>query len=233
MMGQIAENAADIGIFTMVVEKKPPEAICNCIAPGFYNKEALLTAVYPGMLFDYSANRSGVIPSLCNKIIRKELLRKAMASIPDSLDYGEDAISGYLCLLNASSAYICNQPFYHYRDNLTSISHADAAVMKKRILALDREMRHQFSGYGIDMMHQVDGHIMRHTVEWVRGELIYPRERSFSDRCRSARAFCRQPQIAAALEKAYPRICNKKQKIKVLLIKYRVFSLLYVLFGKM
>lgn len=232
MMSHIEKDRADIGIFTMVAEKKQPDVICNCIAPGFYAKEALLTAVYPRMLFDYSANRSGIIATLCIKIVRKEILLKAIAAVPDSLDYGEDAVSGYLCLLNASSAYICNQPFYHYRDNPTSISHADSSVMKKRILALDREMRHSLSGYGTDIMHQVDGHITRHTVEWVRSELIYPRERSFSDRCRSARAFCRQPQIASALEKAYPQICDKKEKIKVLLIKYRIFRLLHFLFRK-
>ena len=104
--------------------------------------------------------------------------------------------------------------------------------MKKRILALDREMRHQFFGYGTDMMSQVDGHIARHTVEMVRSELIYPRERSFSNRCCSVRKFCEQPQITSALEKAYPKISDKKEKIKVLLIKYRMFGLLYVLFRK-
>ena len=232
MMSHIEKNCADIGIFTIVAEKNQPEVICSCIAPGFYEKEALLTSVYPRMLFDYSVNRSGIIATLCIKIIRQEILLKAIAAVPDSLDYGEDAVSGYLCLLNASSVYICNQPFYHYRDNPTSVSHANASVMKKRILALDRELRYYLSGYGTDMMGQIDGHITRHTVEWVRSELLYPGERSFSDCCRSVRAFCKQPQIASALENAYPQICDKKQKIKVLLIKYRMFRLLHFLFRK-
>ena len=232
MMCHIEKKHVDIGIFAMVIEKKQPKVISNRVEPGFYSKEMLLTAVYPHMLFDYSANCSGIIASLCNKIVRKDILLNAISAIPDSLDYGEDAISGYLCVLNASAAYICNQTFYHYRDNPSSISHAVSSIMKQRILALDQEMRYQFSGYGTDLSSQINGHIARHTVELVRSELLYRVEKSFSERCRMVRDFCEQPQITSALEKAYPEICNRKEKIKVLLIKCRLFRLLYVLFRK-
>ena len=232
MMLQIEKYNADIGMFAIVEEKEQPAVNGSCIGVGFFSKEMLTKAVYPRMLFDYSSNCSGIIASLCNKIIRREILLNAIAGIPDSLDYGEDAITGYLCVLNAASAYMCNHAFYHYRDNPSSVSHADSSVMKKRILALDREMRCQFSGCGIDMSRQINGHITRHTVELVRSELIYPIERPFSVRCRAVRDFCDEPQIAAALKNAFPHICNRKEKMKVLLIKYRMFGLLYILFRK-
>ena len=232
MMLHIEKYRVDIGMFAMTLEKKQPEVISNCVESGFFSKEKLLTEVYPHMLFDYSSNCSGIIMSLCNKIIRRELLMNAIAVIPDSLGYGEDAISGYLCALNASSAYICNDSLYHYRDNPDSISHADSLIMAERILRLDWEMRHLLSGYSTDFSSQIDGHITRHTVELVRGELIYPVEKSFSNRCRAVRDFCEQPQIGSALEKAYPHICNRKEKIKVFLIKHRMFGLLYILFRK-
>ena len=232
MMSHIEKHQADIGIFAMTVEKKQPVVISNRIAPGIFSKEMLLTAVYPYMLFDYSQNCSGLIMSLCNKIIRRELLLNAITIIPDSLTYGEDAISGFLCMLNASSAYICNNPFYHYRDNPASISHASYMVMTERILRLDREMRHLLSAYGTDLSSQIDGHITRHTVELVRSELIYSVEKPFSERCRMARNFCEQPQIISALEKACSKVHDRKEKIKVLLIKYRMFRLLYALFRK-
>ena len=232
MMSHIEKCRADIGIFAMTLERKQPEVISNRIAPGFFSKEMLLNAVYPYMLFDYSQNCSGLIMSLCNKIIRRELLLNAITVIPDSLTYGEDAIAGYLSILNASSVYICNQPFYHYRDNPVSISHADPAIMKKRVLDLDREMRCYLSGGDIDLSSQINGHITRHTVELVRNDLIYPVERPFVERCRMARNFCEQPQIVSALKKAWPEIRDRKEKIKVLLIKYRMFRLLYMLLRK-
>lgn len=232
MMAHIEKYQADIGIFSMTIEKKQQTVISNYIEPGFFSKEMLRTSVYPHMLFDYSQNCCGIISSLCNKIVRKDILLNAITVIPDSLVYGEDAIAGYLCVLNASSAYICNQPFYHYRDNLASISHADSAVMKKRILSLDREMRCFFSDSELVMPSQIDGLITRHTVELVRSELIGSVDRPFSERCRMVRNFSEQPQIVSALEKAYPQICNRKEKIKVLLIKYRLFILLYILFRK-
>ena len=232
IMSQIEKHNADMGIFAMITEKSTPSIIRNCLGEGVFSKEMLQKAIYSKMLFDYSLNQSGIIASLCNKVIKREILQQAIVSIPDNLDYGEDAISGYLCMLNASTVYVCNIPFYHYRQNQASISHAGSSIMKKRILALDREMRRYFSGYDIDMSSQISGHIARHTVEQVRSDLIYSTDKAFSQRRRTVSEFCKQTQIAAAIEDAYPLICNKKEKIKVFLIRYRFFGLLFLLFRK-
>ena len=232
LMLHLEAKNADMGIFAMVLEKKQPVVITNYVENGFYSKESLCKTVYPNMLFDYTINGSGVIASLCNKIIRRDILVEAIMVIPDSLGYGEDAIAGYLCMLNASTIHFCDKPYYHYRENLTSISHADHSVMAARILALDFEMRSRFSGCDTDMSHQIDGHIARHTVELVRSGLIYSKDKSLRKRCSIARRFCEQPQIACALEKAYPKIQNRKEKIKVLLIRCRMFRILYLLFRK-
>jgi hypothetical protein len=93
-------------------------------------------------------------------------------------------------------------------------------------------MRCLLSGYDTDLSSQINGHITRHTVELVRRDLLYSDERPFSERCRIVRDFCEQPQIVSALEKAWPEVRDRKEKIKVLLIKYRMFRLLYVLFRK-
>ena len=184
------------------------------------------------MLYDYSLNRGVLIASLWNKIMKREILQKAIATIPDYLEYGEDAISGYLCVLNASIVYICNTPYYHYRDNPSSISHAKSSVMKRRILALDHEMRRCFSDYNADLSNQIAGRITGHTIELVRNDLVSLTDVPLSKRCCIARDFCEQPQIAFALKKAYPNISNKKEKIKVLLIRCKMFGLLSFLFKK-
>ena len=232
MMLQITNHHADMGIFAIIEEKKLEEVVTNRIGVGYYSKEKLRNTVYPRMLFDYSINASGAIASLCNKITRRNILVDAMNIIPDSLDYGEDAIAGYLCMLNASGIYVCNEPYYHYRDNLSSASHAKSSIMAERILTLDREMRRHFSCYDTDMAKQIDGHIVRHTVEMVRSILIYSTEEPLSERSRTARDFCELAQITSAIEKAYPKICDKKEKIKVMLIRYKMFGVLYFLFRK-
>ena len=228
----LEENNAEVGVFAMVAEKDSPAVIRNYVGEGSFSKEMLQQTVYPKLLFDYSLNRAGIIPSLCNKVMKRELLVKAIEVIPDELDYGEDAISGYLCILNANTVWITNTPFYHYRDNPSSISHAGSSTMKKRILALDREMRKLLAGYGADLPTQIDGHIARHTVEQVRADLICLTDMSFSRRCCAVRGFCEQPQIVSALKGAAPYIQNQKEKIKVLLIRCRLFALLYWLINK-
>ena len=232
MMLNIEKNNTDMGIFAMVREKISSVVVTNCVGEGVFSKEMLQKTIYPKMLFDYSLNRGALIASLWNKIIRREILQKAIAAIPDYLDYGEDAISGYLCMLNAFTVYICNDPYYHYRDNPSSNSHAKSSVMKKRILALDLEMRRCFAEYDANILSQIAGHIARHTVELVRKDLIYLTDIPFSKRCRAICDFCEQPQIAFTLEKAYHNICDKKEKIKVFLIRRKLFGLLYFLFKK-
>ena len=232
VFSNIRKCDADMGIFAMSVEKSPHSIIINCVGEGAFSGEHLQEEVCSKMLFDYSLNCSGVIASLCNKVTKREILQNAINSIAEDLDYGEDAISGYLCILNAETITISNTPFYHYRDNPSSISHANSWVMKKRIVALDCEMRRCFSGYAMDMSDQINGHIARHTVEQVRNDLLCSNDKSFFKRCRTALEFCKKHQITSALKKAYPLIRNKKEKVKVLLIRCRLLGLLYILFKK-
>ena len=232
ILEQIEKYHADIGVFAIIQEKSLPIVIANSVGVGFFSKKMMQEAVYPKMLFDYSLNRSGLVASLCNKIIRRGILVNAINIIPENLCYGEDAVTGYLCMLNAENIYISNDLYYHYRDNPASISHASTSVMAERILILDRELRSVFSCYGTDMSSQIDGHIARHTVEHVRRELIYPTEKTYFERCRAACDFCEQPEITDVLKTAYPYIQNRKEKVKVRFIRNKWFGLLYFLFRK-
>lgn len=232
MMSKLGEDDPDMCIFAMTIERKDPGILTNGVGEGSFLKEKLRRMVYPKMLFDYNRNSAGIIPSLCNKIIKSSILKNAIKSIPDDLEYGEDAITGYLAILNSSSVCVYDRPFYHYRDNPSSISHADPSIMEKRILALERVMRSCFSGYETDLSAQIDGHITHHVVEHVRKVLLYSSVRSVSERISAVRDFCELPQIKDSMKRAFPRISNKKEKIKVLLIRYKLFHILYFLFKK-
>ena len=233
MMAHIEENKADIGIFAMLIEGTSSSPIINNIETGFFSKEKLNECVYDRMLFDYEINTAALIPSLCNKIFKRQLACEAVSLVSRNVDYGEDAIAGYFAILNASSIYISNDTFYHYRTNLSSASYKGSDIMAERILALKNEMEKCFAGASVDMKSQIDGHITRHTVEWVRNLLLASSDNiSFSERCRTIRAFTEQESIRSSLCLAYPKIQNLKEKIKVFLIRHKQFYLLKLLFKR-
>lgn len=233
MMAHIEEHKVDVGIFAMVIEDIAPKVIINNIELGLFSKEKLNECVYNRMLFDYELNGSALIPSLCNKIIKRKVLCEVIPSVSQNIDYGEDAIAAYLAILNASSIYISNGTFYHYRTNLSSASYKSSDVMAERIVALKREMKKCFAGASIDMNSQIDGYITRHTVEWARDVLICSSDNMpFSERCSVLSSYVDQDIIRSSLCLAYPKIQNLKEKIKVFLIRHKQFYLLKLLFKK-
>ncbi len=233
MMAHIEDTNADIGIFAMLIEDVVPKAIINNTEPGFFSKEKLNECIYNRMLFDYELNGSALIPSLCNKIIKRSILCEVIPSVSQNIDYGEDAIAAYLAILNAASVYVSNDTFYHYRTNLSSASYKSSDVMAQRIVALKKEMKKCFTGTKIDVNSQIDGYITRHTVEWTRDALLDSSDNmSFSERCKVVSSFVDQDVISSSLCLAYPKIQNLKEKIKVFLIRHKQFRLLKLLFKK-
>lgn len=60
-------------------------------------------------------------PSLCNKLVKGSLLKQNIYNIPNIITYGEDAICSFLCILKATSVYVCDYAPYHYRQRQGSV----------------------------------------------------------------------------------------------------------------
>ena len=59
-------------------------------------------------------------PSLCNKLIKSSLLKQNIYNIPNIITYGEDTICSFVCVLKATSIYVCDYAPYHYRQRMGS-----------------------------------------------------------------------------------------------------------------
>lgn len=97
----------------------------KCCAPfpsGLYNKERLISEVYPFMLYSGTFFVYGVSPNLWNKIFRRTLLEKHLLRVPHNVKVGEDALASYSCMLEASSIYFFDEAFYFYRSNANSLT---------------------------------------------------------------------------------------------------------------
>lgn len=91
---------------------------------GLYRGEELETL--RSQIFFREENReSGIRPSLCCKLFRTSLLRKVQMSIPDEVTNCEDRLCTAAYMLEAESAYILKNAFYHYIYHKDSMSRRD------------------------------------------------------------------------------------------------------------
>lgn len=84
---------------------------------GFYSKQAIEKEIFP--LLIHKSDASYFIPSLCGKVIRRQLfLDNVLAN--ENVTIGEDGACVIPCVFHANSMYISNECFYFYRYNSES-----------------------------------------------------------------------------------------------------------------
>ena len=85
---------------------------------GIYEKEDL-KEIYSRLLINHKFAEPGILHYLWGKLINKKLIIKALKVIPKSINYGEDVVALFVCIVNTKSVMITKQIFYHYvmRDN--------------------------------------------------------------------------------------------------------------------
>lgn len=84
---------------------------------GFYSKQAIEKEIFP--LLIQKSDASYFIPSLCGKVIRRQLfLDNVLAN--ENVTIGEDGACVIPCVFHANSMYISNECFYFYRYNSES-----------------------------------------------------------------------------------------------------------------
>jgi len=115
---------------------------CHGIAMGVYDKKGLMEKVYPRMITDGKFFEWQVFPSLCDCIIRKEILEKIQYEINEEITMGEDAACIYPCLLLSQRVCFVNRSFYHYRQYSDSMirTKTNEEIERKRFRALYQDM---------------------------------------------------------------------------------------------
>lgn len=119
-----ADTDADTVCCNYTASTPKGDILCRCAFPeGLYEKAQLEETVYPRMLYSGSYFTYGEAPNLWNKLFRRELLEKNLPPVPHSVKLGEDALVSYICLLESSRVYFCEDYFYYYRSSSSSLTH--------------------------------------------------------------------------------------------------------------
>lgn len=144
-----------VSVFSNYIEMYNPDIICSCftrvyndssfkkgtqlIDEGYYDYEKMKTFVYPFMLSAGKFFSFGIIPSVCTKCFKREIVLKAYESMDNRITLGEDAAISYPCIMMAKSIFVANYYGYMYRQNPNSMTHAyDEKLYDRMCLLLER-----------------------------------------------------------------------------------------------
>ena len=227
----LAQEPADIVICNMIrATNNGMFEIKCCVNPDKYDKQKLKDHFYPTMLFDFDHCQPAVHPSLCNKLIRSEIIRNVINNVTDGITYGEDALCSYACMLDAETIHVIGQGLYYYRENLQSVCNVYNKEMFSKLILLGAELERQFKERNSNMQSQVYGYLARHSLECIRNELLYHTGVTFGEKKNRINRFIDEPLLTKALCYAVPKIKDRKTRFKLLLAKKKLIGVLYLLY---
>lgn len=118
----------------------------NTIPQGIYENEDLII-IWKRMMFDLEQGCPGIIQSLCTKLMKRELLVKAMEDLDSRITMGEDAAVTYNIMLMAKKIAVIDNFFYFYRTRSDSMCRSKDINIFSRIYYFKEYMQNVFKKY--------------------------------------------------------------------------------------
>ena len=112
-----------------------------------FNKNELAYQISE-FIFGYTTDPC-MVPSICVKLFKTELIRESYAQVPDSADYGEDLICLCNCIMKNPKVFITDEPYYHYVIRDKSINHDTDILSLAKIGNLYATLQELFKKYEI------------------------------------------------------------------------------------
>ena len=232
LMDKLSKHHGDIAVCNIAVETENTRIpLYINFKEGFYNKDQLKREIYPSMLFSKEKNMPGIHPSLCNKIIRRSILEKAIAHIPDEIYYGEDGICTYPCMLDAEGVYITYDKFFYiYRQIGTSISQKYDKRIFKKLPVLISAFDEEFAKRDFDGRIQINCYAALQLIYCIRNELLYNKSRTLHEKVKKIKNYIEKPRFQEIFKTIRQENVNRHLKNKIFLLREKQIYLLYVLF---
>lgn len=197
--------------------------ITNGCAPGVYEGERLQKELLTRVLNTGVYKQFGILPALCIKLTKTELMQKALEPVDNDIRMGEDAAVTYPLLLRASRVAVIPDALYCYRYDEASVSHAYDARYFERTRKLLAYLETAFAPYPF-MRPQMDSYATLMTMQGLDNQLRGGADMGAS--IRVVRAFVRMPVVRQCLVRMPPSALPKRERIYRLLLLLRLEGLL-------
>ncbi len=106
------------------------------LQPGLYKGEDYRLSIGEPLMGESLVGSRLFFSSLCNKLVRRELLARAFDQMDERCVFGEDAACSLFCAAWADSMVHIDRCLYHYRQRPNSSTHSFEPALYERILAL-------------------------------------------------------------------------------------------------
>lgn len=90
------------------------------LTPGFYDKAKKEQLIVPSIINTDKFYEWGQMLTMWHFLTSRQLLLENLLKIDDGIRIGEDTACMYPCLIDASSVYVCDNIYYHYRQRKDS-----------------------------------------------------------------------------------------------------------------
>lgn len=114
---------------------------------GVYKGNEDLDKIRCRMMFDIETGERGVHPSLCTKVIKRQIVLNELIKVDKKIKMGEDAAVFYPCCLQINSIKILREYKYFYRMHEKSMCHSVNIDIFKEINIFDQYMRAVLTRY--------------------------------------------------------------------------------------
>ena len=117
------------------IEEYPDRAVIrkNNITDKLYISDEL-SELKNSMLMSDNFFEWSVLPHLCDKMIRKDIICAQMKNVSEDIVFGEDAAGVFPCLLHSKSFLSLNYTPYHYRQRESSIVKSTNELPEKNFI---------------------------------------------------------------------------------------------------
>jgi glycosyltransferase involved in cell wall biosynthesis len=133
----------------------------NYYDEGYYNREEIEKYIMPTMMYDMEINDRKLNPSVCCKIIKKNIYKAVTATIDEYINWGEDALVTYSAVCMAESVFVSHKVYYNYRSNMDSsmnkLSSNRIDELENWFAQIKRLLSQYDKKYGLDL--QIEAYI--------------------------------------------------------------------------
>lgn len=197
---------------------------------GLYERDKLEKEIFPTLLYNPPYYNFGVAPSLCLKVIEKEMLKKCIQDVPEGISMGEDLSVSFPALFSAQVVFFMEQSGYYYRMNPTSITHKYDSRASDRAVALLDYMDKQLGQYNVyNINAQMD--VYATWIAYLTITSLVLESKDIHHDLNSARTLLSNKHVASGLAKKIPlktKIILKlaiNNKTSILLLTRKCFTL--------
>lgn len=223
---QIVLSNADIVSCGAYENSNKEKKIHQTVQAGLYYGKALTEKVYASMLFSGKFYEFGILPSLCNKVFKREIILKCLKKVNPEIKYGEDAACVYPAILESKKVCIIEKYLYHYRIVKNSISRRYDKNYFLHMNKLIQFLLEEFQNHFLVMADQMNYYITLLFIRGVDNELLS--EKPFWKKVKFIQKQMHKQEIREALSNGKSSILGKKYTLYVALLRYKLIWLLLI-----